>query len=97
MKLVTIADERGGRPGLIHGDQIFDLRVGHPALSLSGWRPNSVITVMDAGEAGLDHLQRLTEALAAADDSELEVCCAPKGHCCRWPERVWPHRYGVRV
>lgn len=73
MKLVTIADERGGRPGLIHGDQIFDLRVGHPALSLSGWRPNSVITVMDAGEAGLDHLQRLSEALAAADDSELEV------------------------
>jgi 2-keto-4-pentenoate hydratase/2-oxohepta-3-ene-1,7-dioic acid hydratase in catechol pathway len=73
MKLVTIADERGGRPGLVHGDQIFDLRVGHPALSLSGWRPNSVITVMDAGEAGRDHLLRLSEALAAADDSECQV------------------------
>ena len=73
MKLVTIADERGGRPGLIHGDHIFDLRVGHPALSLSGWRPDSVIAVMDAGEAGRDHLRRLTEALAAADESEREA------------------------
>jgi 2-keto-4-pentenoate hydratase/2-oxohepta-3-ene-1,7-dioic acid hydratase in catechol pathway len=72
LKLVTIADERGGRPGLIYGNSIFDLRAGHPALSLANWRPDSVVAVMDAGQSGRDHLQRLRDALEAANEAELQ-------------------------
>ena len=71
MKLVTISDERGGRPGLIYRDSIFDLRAGHPALSLSGWRPDSVVAVMNAGQSGREHLEGLIAALDAATDGEV--------------------------
>ena len=72
MRLVTIADSKGGRPGLIVSGRIFDLRVGHPSLELSRWRPESVVAILDAGEEGLDYLRRLHGTLLDAhDDPEL--------------------------
>ena len=72
MRLVTIADSSGGRPGLVIGERIFDLRVGHPSQELSRWRPDSVVGILDAGEEGLEFLSNLRGALEEdPDDSQL--------------------------
>ena len=68
MDLVTIADSSGGRPGIIVGDRIFDLKVGHPSHELSRWRPDSVVGILDAGEEGREQLQALHDALVAEPD-----------------------------
>ncbi len=68
MELVTIADHSGGRPGLVVGERIFDLRVGHSSHELSRWRPDSVVGILDAGDEGAERLQALHQALVAEPD-----------------------------
>lgn len=68
MELVTIADSSGGRPGMIVGERIFDLKVGHPSHELSRWRPDSVVGILDAGEEGRERLQALHDALSMDPD-----------------------------
>jgi hypothetical protein len=68
MELVTIADRSGGRPGLVVGSRIFDLRVGHSSHELSRWRPDSVVGILDAGDDGREQLQALHDALIAEPD-----------------------------
>lgn len=68
MELVTIADRTGGRPGLVVGERIFDIGVGHPSHELARWRPDSVVGILDAGEAGREQLQALHDALLADPD-----------------------------
>ena len=53
MKFATIEGRSGGRPAvLVNGDELLDLRVGLPALSLSRWRPDSVVNIIREGEEG---------------------------------------------
>ena len=68
MELVTIADRTGGRPGLVVGERIFDLRVGHSSHELSRWRPESVVSILDAGDEGRERLQALYDALIESPD-----------------------------
>ena len=68
MELVTIADRSGGRPGLVVGQRIFDLRVGHSSHELSRWRPDSVVGILDAGTDGTEQLQALYDALVEDPD-----------------------------
>jgi hypothetical protein len=61
MKLVTIdAREVAGRPGvLLDSGQILDLSAAPGSLETSQWIPQSTISILAAGERGLEHAQAL--------------------------------------
>jgi hypothetical protein len=61
MKLVTIdAREVAGRPGiLLDGGVILDLSAAPGSLAASQWIPQSTISILAAGERGLDHAATL--------------------------------------
>jgi len=63
MKLVTIdAREVAGRPGiLLDTGSILDLTAAPGSLSVSQWIPQSTISILAAGERGLEHAQSLVE------------------------------------
>jgi len=73
MQLVTIdSREVAGRPGVMtaSGD-ILDLVSAPSTLDESQWIPHSVVSVLAAGEDGKEHVVRLLEASAAADQQSL--------------------------
>ena len=63
MKLVTIdAREVAGRPGvLLDSGQILDLSAAPGSLETSQWIPQSTVSILAAGQRGLDHAQELVE------------------------------------
>jgi acylpyruvate hydrolase len=70
MKLVTIdSREVAGRPGvLLDTGNILDLSAAPGSLSASQWIPQSTISILAAGERGLEHAQSLAEI--AGEDPE---------------------------
>ncbi|MGI9309278.1 MAG: fumarylacetoacetate hydrolase family protein [Gammaproteobacteria bacterium] len=74
MKLVTIdAREVAGRPGvLLDDDSILDLTAAPTTLSQSQWIPQSVVSILAAGEAGLEHAQRLVSAAEQLPPDKLK-------------------------
>jgi 2-keto-4-pentenoate hydratase/2-oxohepta-3-ene-1,7-dioic acid hydratase in catechol pathway len=78
MKLVTIdAREVAGRPGVLLDDgNILDLTAAPSTLSQSQWIPQSVVSILAAGDAGLEHAQRLVaaiEQLSPQQQKELQA------------------------
>jgi len=73
MKLVTIdAREVAGRPGVLLEDgNILDLTAAPSTLSQSQWIPQSVVSILAAGEAGLEHAQRLVSAAERLPQDEI--------------------------
>lgn len=63
MQLLTIdSREVAGRPGLLLPDGwILDLRAAESTLSQAQWRPQSVISILVAGEAGRERAQALLD------------------------------------
>ncbi len=61
MKLVTIdAREVAGRPGvLLDSGQVLDLSAAPGSLERSQWIPQSTISILAAGERGIEHAQGL--------------------------------------
>jgi acylpyruvate hydrolase len=61
MKLVTIdAREVAGRPGvLLESGHVLDLTAAPGSLEASQWIPQSTISILAAGEAGLDHARSI--------------------------------------
>lgn len=61
MKLVTIdAREVSGRPGvLLESGHVLDLSAAPGSLETSQWIPQSTISILAAGEAGLDHARSI--------------------------------------
>jgi hypothetical protein len=72
MKLVTIdAREVAGRPGvLLDSGHILDLSAAPGSLSVSQWIPQSTISILAAGERGLEHAQGL---ISLADDERAQL------------------------
>lgn len=72
MKLVTIdAREVAGRPGvLLDGGAILDLSAAPGSLEVSQWIPQSTISILAAGERGLEHAQGL---VSLAEDKASEM------------------------
>ncbi len=70
MQLVTIdSREVAGRPGVItSAGEILDLIAAPSTLSESQWIPQSVISVLAAGEQGLIHVNELLSRAADADN-----------------------------
>jgi hypothetical protein len=68
MKLVTIdGREVAGRPGvLLDSGQVLDLSAAPGSLETSQWIPQSTISILAAGERGLEHAQGL---VALVDES----------------------------
>ncbi|MCP3999995.1 MAG: fumarylacetoacetate hydrolase family protein [Gammaproteobacteria bacterium] len=73
MKLVTIdAREVAGRPGvLLDSGQVLDLSAAPGSLESSQWIPQSTISILAAGERGLEHALGLV-ALADAGRDKLK-------------------------
>lgn len=71
MKLLTIdCREIGGRPGVMLGDDdILDLAAAPSTLNQAQWIPYSVVSVLAAGQDGLDRVEALVQA---ANDSDRE-------------------------
>ncbi|MDP7041622.1 MAG: hypothetical protein QGF91_03115, partial [Gammaproteobacteria bacterium] len=69
MKLVTIdAREVAGRPGvLLDTGTILDLTAAPGSLSASQWIPQSTISILAAGERGLEHTQSLVEQVGESE------------------------------
>ncbi|MDH3978679.1 MAG: hypothetical protein OEU86_09195, partial [Gammaproteobacteria bacterium] len=65
MKLLTIdSREVAGRPGvLLDSGDILDLAVAPTTLSESQWIPQSVISVIAAGDSGYEGVNRLIAAV----------------------------------
>lgn len=63
MKLVTIdSREVAGRPGvLLDNGTILDLAAAPGSISASQWVPQSTISILAAGDRGLDHARSLVE------------------------------------
>jgi 2-keto-4-pentenoate hydratase/2-oxohepta-3-ene-1,7-dioic acid hydratase in catechol pathway len=74
MKLVTIdAREVAGRPGvLLDTGSILDLTAAPGSLSVSQWIPQSTISILAAGERGIEHAQSLV-ALVADGAEQLQA------------------------
>lgn len=75
MQLVTIeCREVAGRPGAVtQSGDILDLAAAPTTLAQSQWIPQSVISVLAAGEHGREGVQRLLDAAAEADPQELRA------------------------
>lgn len=75
MQLVTIeCREVAGRPGVITAaGEILDLAAAPTTLAQSQWIPQSVISILAAGEHGRDSVQGLLDAAADADPQTLRA------------------------
>lgn len=73
MQLVTIdSREVAGRPGVITaGGDILDLVSAPSTLEEAQWIPHSVVSVLAAGGEGKEHVARLLQAAAGADQQSL--------------------------
>ena len=76
MKLVTIdAREVAGRPGvLLDSGDILDLTAAPVTLAESQWIPQSVVSILVAGDKGREHAMRLVRAAenaTAAEESKM--------------------------
>ncbi len=72
MKLVTIdAREVAGRPGvLLDSGHVLDLSAAPGSLNTSQWIPQSTISILAAGERGIEHAQGM---VALADEQRAEL------------------------
>lgn len=70
MKLVTIdSREVAGRPGaLVDDEAILDLIAAPSRLSEAQWLPQSVVSILAAGEQGLEHVRHQLAAVKDADE-----------------------------
>lgn len=75
MKLLTIdSREVTGRPGaLIRTGEILDLVAAPSTLSEAQWIPYSIVSVLAAGQEGLDRIRMLISAAEAADARAREA------------------------
>ena len=73
MQLVTIdAREVAGRPGvLLDSGDILDLTAAPVTLAESQWIPQSVVSILVAGEEGREHAMRLVRAVENATAAEI--------------------------
>jgi len=73
MKLLTIdCREIGGRPGvMLADDEILDLAAAPSTLNQAQWIPYSVVSVLAAGQNGLDRVAGLIAAANEADREQL--------------------------
>lgn len=87
MQLVTIeCREVAGRPGVItESGEILDLTAAPTTLAQSQWIPQSVISILAAGEHGRQGVQRLLDAAA---DTDAETLRAAKVLLPREPTRL---------
>ena len=74
MKLLTIdCREVTGRPGvLLDTGEILDLAAAPSTLSESQWIPHSVVSILAAGEDGLERIDKLIAAAAHASGADRE-------------------------
>jgi 2-keto-4-pentenoate hydratase/2-oxohepta-3-ene-1,7-dioic acid hydratase in catechol pathway len=70
MKLVTIdSREVTGRPGVLTDDEsILDLIAAPSGLAEAQWLPQSVVSILAAGEQGLEHLRQRLAAVTHAGE-----------------------------
>ena len=73
MQLVTIdAREVAGRPGvLLDNGDILDLTAAPVTLAESQWIPQSVVSILVAGDEGREHAMRLVRAVENATAAEM--------------------------
>ena len=74
MRLVTLdSREVGGRPGVwLKSGEILDLAVVPDGLSAAQWRPQSVVSVLAAGDDGAARVGRLISEVESAGERELQ-------------------------
>lgn len=72
VQLVTIdSRETGGRPGvLVDGREILDIVAGPGSMADTQWLPQSVVSVLAAGDDGIGQIRALAAAAAAAAPAE---------------------------
>jgi len=73
VKLLTIdCREVAGRPGiLLDSGEILDLVAAPSTLAEAQWIPQSVVSIIAAGDKGTEHIRRLIEAVERADTADL--------------------------
>jgi 2-keto-4-pentenoate hydratase/2-oxohepta-3-ene-1,7-dioic acid hydratase in catechol pathway len=74
MKLLTIdSREVAGRPGALLGSgEILDLTAAPNTLSEAQWMPHSIVSILAAGEHGLERVTRLIDAAEDVADSDRD-------------------------
>lgn len=72
MKLVTL--DRGGLPlpGVVIGEEVLIFRLATAELGLAGWVPDTMIGLLEGGEAALDIVRRLIEPIADGQQDPTE-------------------------
>ena len=74
MRLVTLdSREVGGRPGVwLKSGEILDLAVVPDGLAAAQWRPQSVVSVLAAGDEGAARVSQLISQVESAGERELQ-------------------------
>lgn len=72
MRLITINYPSCTRAGVIDKDDVLDISAGLDYFGLETWVPESVVSVLQAGDAGMDRIRRLVEVFKSADYGALD-------------------------